>query len=682
MLVRAKMLSLTLMLVMLAGVAVSWGMQQITETDIKAIDGKVLITVNVNTEYKVFLKDKLLKVIFANTFVALDRTDATVESGPVKSLKFQQEGTNAVLLIYLNYDKPEYNLEREGGYTYLMIKFPSLPQPEGPSVAKKEEHIKKHITLTGTPKKVKVEKPAVSTPVKLAESKPPVVKVKKVTSGVPAKYKKTSVSTKPKTQVKVVSPNTVSLELAGANLVDVVRLIGYKLGWNLVIDPKVEGTVTIKLKNVDAERALRIILATQGYSYKKVGNIVYVGPSDKVESLKVEEVEELGPTKVQVIPLENAEAKDIEPIIKSTYPKAEVQVDEATNSIILKAPVKLIPEIRDLIGQLDVPPPPPPPVTPPVTEMIYVNYAKAEDVQKMLGGLVPEDAVQVDERLNALVVTAAPDVIDIVRNFVKTVDVPDPQVELRMILLDLTESAAKKLGIQWSRQAKFDMTETQTVIGEGGESEDSTGPFADWGLHWFTRTGFTLTENMISVVADKDNATVLATPYVCTMNKQAAEIHIGDRIPIVYYDARAGMYQAQYTEVGVVLRVTPEISFNDYVLLKFEAEVSEPTQFIQQYPQIQERKTSITVRVKDGETVIIGGLLNEKVARNLKKVPLLGDIPILGELFKHRERTKQRTDLVVAITPKIFKPDLRKAEESEKFKRLEKRHRENWESRY
>ncbi len=651
-------------------VASALAIQQLTNVDIKGIDGKVLITLNVSSNYKVFLKSKTLKVVLLNTYMALDDTQASVNSGPVESVEFSQDGVNTVMLVHLNYSSPDYYLDQKAGNTYLVLKFPSLPEPKGPSTVHKEDHVKKHIVLKGSPKKVEVTQEETTT--QPAPQPKPTVKVnptpKNTNQNIIAKY---APKHKKVMKVKVVS-NKVSLELADANIVDVIRLIGHKLNWNLVIDPKVEGTVTLKLKDVDAELALKVILATQGYSYKKIQNIVFVGPTDKVESLQIEEMKDLGPTKVQVIPLENAQAKNIEPIIKSTYPKVEVQADEATNSLIIKAPVKLIPEIKDLVSQLDVPPPPPPPVTPPVTEVIYLNYANAGDVQKMLGGLVPQDAVQVDERLNALVVTAAPDVIDMVKNFVQTVDVPDPQVKLQMVILDLTESATKKLGIKWSRAASFDVQETDNA---------GNTTFSDWGIHWFTRTGFQLTENMLSFLADRDNATVLARPYVATLNHQKAEIHIGDRIPIVYYDARAGMYQAQYTEVGIVLTVTPEISHNDYVKMQVHAEVSEPTQFIQQYPQIQERKADIIVRVKNNNTVLIGGLLNEKVARNFSKFPLLGDIPILGELFKYRERVKQRTELVVALTPTILR-ELPEIEKDETAQKIIKRHKENWNSRY
>jgi type II secretory pathway component GspD/PulD (secretin) len=167
---------------------------------------------------------------------------------------------------------------------------------------------------------------------------------------------------------------------------------------------------------------------------------------------------------------------------------------------------------------------------------------------------------------------------------------------------------------------------------------------------------------------------VLSAPYIMTQNKQQAEIQIGQQIPILYTDYRTGQIQAQYINVGIILRVTPDISPDGYVTLQLNPEISELGAQIAgtQYYIINTNRIQNLVRIKQGDTVILGGLFRNTDSDAYKKVPLLGDIPIIGEIFKTRSKTKDRTELVVAITPVVI-TDLPKLEETGVYENMKKK---------
>lgn len=415
-----------------------------------------------------------------------------------------------------------------------------------------------------------------------------------------------------------------------------------------------------------------MILLANGFDYKIVNEIAYVATPDKLEKFQ-QDIKVTGPMKTQVINLENATAREIEPIVKANFPEASVQVVEKTNSLLVKAPVKTIVDIKNLVGQLDVPPPPPPPVTPPVTEVIRLNYAQAQDVVQMMGNLVPKEALTVDQRMNSLIVTATPDIIDTVKSFVKAVDVPMPQVALRLHVLLINEGAQRTLGVTWNQSVSTNLQEVKKVYDNNTGWSFQTGPSDYLGIQLFTRSMLQFQATLNYVVANGDTK-ILAAPYVMTQNRQQAEIQIGEQFPLIYTDYRTGQQQAQYINVGIILRITPEISPDGYVTLQLNPEVSEVGEIITgtQFPRILTRRVNNMVRVKQGETVLIGGLFREAVTDSITKIPLLGDIPIIGEFFKARSKRKDKSELMIAVTPVVL-VDLPKLEKTEQYKKIEDR---------
>ncbi|MCX7759222.1 MAG: hypothetical protein N2169_06420, partial [bacterium] len=560
-----KILKLLIVAVVLINISLA---ATVSKVEIKEIDSTVKITLNTVSSYKTFLKDNKIRVLLKQTDINLSQTEATLmPGGPVSKVSLSSEGSDAYLDIILNYGSVNYKVYTVGGLTVVEVKEKSLPEPVGPkTVSNESKGVRNYIVLSAADDQISVKPKTKSSEVKPVQVKEEVktVEVKKVEPQKKVAPKKESKKVAPPAKSLSIS-KTITLDLIDATLVDTVRLITENLGWNVIFAPdviKYPEKLTMKLVNVDPEKALKMILLANGFDYKIVNGIAYVAAPDKLEKFQ-QDVKVAGPMKNQVINLENASAKEIEPVIKSNFPEASVQVVEKTNSLLVKAPVQTIVEIKNLVGQLDVPPPPPPPVTPPITEVIRLNYAQGDEVVQMMGNLVPKESLTVDKRMNSLIVTATPDIIDTVKSFVKAVDVPMPQVALRLHFLSIDETASRNLGVDWGNYS------TPTTL-----NEQPTGNLPNLGINWFTRSSLSF-QATLNYLLESKKGKVLSAPYVMTQNRQQAEIQVGQQIPILYTDYRTGQIQAQYVNVGIILRVTPDISPDGYVTLNLNPEVSE-----------------------------------------------------------------------------------------------------------
>jgi len=351
----------------------------ISKVEIKEIDSTVKISVNTLGASKPLLSGNLLTIRFKDSNIDLSQTEANLmPGGPVAKVEVTEDGKDSLLKVYLNYDAINFKVFESSGFTVIEIKEKNPPEPVGPkTVYSEKQNLRNYIVLSSSKKQTYAKKETTKkeeSKKKEKEESKVELKAPKVTSSkvTPSKtVSKTTVVSKsmPTKNVSISSKKTITLDLFDATLIDTVRLIADTLGWNVLFSPEVQKyqeKITTKLVNVEAEQALKMILLSNGFDYKIVNGIAYVAPKDKLAQFQ-QDVKVTGPMKTQVINLENASAKEIEPVIKSSYPEATVQVVEKTNSLLIKAPVETIREIKNLVGQLDVPPPPPPPVTPPTT---------------------------------------------------------------------------------------------------------------------------------------------------------------------------------------------------------------------------------------------------------------------------------------------------------------------------
>jgi len=451
----------------------------------------------------------------------------------------------------------------------------------------------------------------------------------------------------------------VSFSWKGADLTDVIRSLADRMGLNVIVDTAVKGEVTLDLKNVPAGQALAMILAINGYASRQIGNILVVGPPEKLDKLPSTPIA-VGPQAIQVIPLENAKPAQIRDTVLAEYPEVKVDADARTNSLIVRGSVGAIRKVKQLVSELDKPVIIPASVAP-QKEVIGLNYTTVKDVLAQMKPLVPTDTVLIgDERLNALIVLGSTYDIDTVKSFVAAVDVPSPQVMLEMQVISVEDTYNRQLGVEWPASVLTNFAEAPTDPGSttaptpgGSVIAPNSVQLDNLGIHTFVRDNIGF-QAILHFLISNNKAKTLGAPRIATVNNKEANIQLGSRIPIIYFDPRAGLYQAQYIDVGVILKVTPIISPDGSITMHVNPQVSNVTGFTQNYPTLATRQADTTLRVKNGETVILGGLLSETDTDAITKIPLLGDIPIIGEFFRHRTTLKDKTDLIISITPTLL----------------------------
>jgi type IV pilus assembly protein PilQ len=298
--------------------------------------------------------------------------------------------------------------------------------------------------------------------------------------------------------------------------------------------------------------------------------------------------------------------------------------------------------------------------------VVDLKYADAADVRDALKNISAD--IQADKTGNRLVVVTSPRVISQIQEIVQVMDVPARQVMLEARIVEVSTSALKKLGVDW------DLLNRQSVVvveGKPAGAMDSRDAFPDsvsffpaspMKFRPFWREGMAWRVAIDALIHD-GNARVLASPKVATLNGREASILVGERIPfqvtgtVFAGGGAAPVTTVQKEEVGIKLRITPLINPDGYITTQITPEVSSVTEYRgsnNDLPVVATRQATTTIRLKDGATAIIGGLLGENRSNTITKVPLLGDIPLLGVLFQHRAVSTEKTDLVIEVTPHII----------------------------
>jgi len=474
----------------------------------------------------------------------------------------------------------------------------------------------------------------------------------------------------PKKKVVRLAPvPKVSLDFVNADLIYVLKILAKEMNKNLVTDNTVKGSVTMTLKDVPAEGALKLILKLSGFEYKYLsGDTILVGSADTIAKVPDDILagingpnahvkhrpKPVNPTTL-VIPLEFAKAADAEAAIKSSFPDLDVSQVPGQNMVMVKGWKDDVLGAKSLASGLDRPPPPPPPA--PEVQVVKVNYSEANTLLPILKPMFSDLSFNMNATLNSYIVSGNPESIQALRDMIAKIDVPLQQVMVEVKVVDLTEAASKTLGFEHGTNGTngtFVTTETETPdTALNGSTQATVNSF---NLNFFTRTPFTITTTINALVARND-AIVLATPRVVTMSTKQATVLIGNKFPIVFFDPRAGQFQVQYVDIGVKLQVKPTVMSDGYVQMEIQPDVSQFIALINnQFPETATRQANITCRVKDGDTLVLGGLINEQDQTAVQKIPFLGDIPVLGAFFRESNKSKTKNEVVILVTPKVVTP--------------------------
>jgi type IV pilus secretin PilQ/predicted competence protein len=299
------------------------------------------------------------------------------------------------------------------------------------------------------------------------------------------------------------------------------------------------------------------------------------------------------------------------------------------------------------------------------TEVIQLKYLTATQAQNMTRKMLsPKGDMKINETANNLIVTDYSENIEKIRKLVAATDSAPQQVLIEAKILDITSTDLKSLGITMNSvydPNKGGLFNRETKFNEsfdGGLSLPTTNSTVSAGqlvLNTLTLKGISLTATIDALVRD-GKANLLASPSIAVINGQEARIVIGERFP---YKERtqttSGTTETtKFVDIGTTLKVNPQINDDGYITLNLHPEVSSLVEALDAGPRVATREADTTVRIKAGETLVIGGLIRQVDNRTTDRVPILGDIPILGNLFKRDNKSWEQTELAVFITPRIL----------------------------
>jgi general secretion pathway protein D len=298
----------------------------------------------------------------------------------------------------------------------------------------------------------------------------------------------------------------------------------------------------------------------------------------------------------------------------------------------------------------------------------YLTNASAKQVATTLKTVLKTKDVVVDDRLNMIVMRDTPEVIRIAEKLVAANDLADPEVMLEIEVLEVSRSRLQELGINYPSQIAVNnltniATSTTTAVATTATSVLTAQPLTIQSLQNLRAGSLGVSPNpSLNFKKTTGDVNLISNPRIRVRNNEKAKVLVGDKVPIITTTSTANVGISEsvtYLDVGLKLDVQPRITLDDFVNIKIELEVSSlgdktVTKNGASVYSIGTRNASTQLRLKDGETQVLAGLILDDERKNASKLPGLGDIPLLGRLFSNQEDKKSKTEIVLAITPRIL----------------------------
>jgi type IV pilus assembly protein PilQ len=412
--------------------------------------------------------------------------------------------------------------------------------------------------------------------------------------------------------------HAVSLDFQGADLRAVLRTFAEISGLNVVIDPTIQGTVDVALRDVPWDQALDIILRANKLGYSVDGTIVRVAP-------------------LMVLAEEESQRQKLS-------------------------------EAQALAGELKV-----------LTRAL--SYAKAEDLRTLLTAtaLSQRGSIQTDNRTNTIIINDLPDRLERASDLLTTLDVPQPQVEIEARIVQTTREFAHSLGVQWGLGAKAVNSLGNTLplafpnqgsitgrtgAGLQGDAENQAANVVNLGVPAASSAlgvalgsinGAVNLDVALSALERQGQGRILSTPRVSTQNNVEAEITQGVQVPI--QTVANNTVTVSFKDAALTLKVTPQITAANTVIMQISVENASPdySRAINNIPPIDTQRAATRVIVSDGDTTVIGGIYVSQQQTAQDRTPGLYRLPLLGWLFKRDTLSDQSRELLIFITPKIVR---------------------------
>ena len=444
----------------------------------------------------------------------------------------------------------------------------------------------------------------------------------------------------------------ITLNIREMPISDVLMTIADNSGTNIMVGKNVAGMVTLSLKDVSVSDAFEIILLANELAYVKKGDIIYVTTQGDYELQYGQRFDEK--KKVKVIQLKYARAEDLLASltqIQSTL--GRIVTDAVSNTVVLIDTPQKIEDMEKFINSTDLPV---------ETRIFNLNYAQAEKLQAKIQDVITKNIgrVKIDERTNKIAVTDYPAKLDEIFKMIAAFDDKTLQVLIDAQIIEIHPKDEFKMGVDWDFWLKKSLRLTASLP-VGVDNKLSIGTAAAGGVP----TEKEEYKGIIDFLRTIGDVKILSSPRIMALNNQEAKILVGSREPYITQKTVIGSGgpnvvgdEVTFVDVGIKLYVTPTISRDNFVTMKIKPEVSSAsissTTAGGKVPIVTTSEAETSVIVKDGVTIIIGGLTKEKVDKTTSRVPGLGRIPLLGNLFRNTSDVVEKTELVILLTPHIL----------------------------
>lgn len=454
--------------------------------------------------------------------------------------------------------------------------------------------------------------------------------------------------------------NKTSLDFKGLDIVDALKIISMRSKMNIVVGKNVSGRVTIFLKDVDIQDALLIILASNNLAYEKKGNIINVMTDSDYELLYGEKFNE----KKQLLTknLKYAKAQDIsKSLLQIKTNIGRIVVDENTNTLIVLDTPEKVAQIDKIIDNLD---------KPTETKVFELKYADVNKISPKIQEAITQGigSLKIDERTNKIIIKDFPEKITDIAKIIEAFDEKPQQVRIDAQIIEINPDKDEfKMGVDWDAwlNKNFRMANSLPM---GGTTKLSFGlaaanlPIGEK----YDRKG------IIDLLHTIGKTKILSSPSIIALNNQEARILVGSKEAYITSTTSQGGSGTQVTsqavnfvDVGIKLYVTPTINKDGFVTMKIKPEISTSKLTdltsegkVTQVPIVTTSEAETTLTLKDSSTIVIAGLKKDQRENEVKKIPFLADIPLLGLLFRSTNISTTKTELVIFLTPHIINDDI------------------------
>jgi type II secretory pathway component GspD/PulD (secretin) len=430
----------------------------------------------------------------------------------------------------------------------------------------------------------------------------------------------------------IAGPARLSIDARDTDLGDVIRLLAMQSGINLVPDGSIRPIrITLRLRDVSFDEALATIAQAYGLQAHREGRVIIVGDAAIMNRRYPDD--EFGPgTKTAVFALEHAAPDELKSALADALPAGTVVVgDKRTSSIIVSGSATTVERARRLIAALDAPAL----GTATSFEAFRLRNVKASDAVKALKGTVADNALVADDRQNVVVVAGNRELQRSAGALLASIDNPGKQVMFEVRVADLAPQIdSSNVGIQ---------------VGGAGYGSGALGQVP----YLLTRSSLVINAQLNALV-QTGHASILAQPRIATLNNKEATLLVGETYPVVTTNLQTGYPTVTNIDVGVKLRLTPTIGDDGSITAELHPEYSQIMGFNNAFPIVANRRVDSTLRVRDGETIVLGGLFSDIDSDTVTKLPFLGDVPVLGSVFRNRQRSHTHDEVVFYITPHVL----------------------------